>query len=125
VILDTNALSAAADGDPRLEPVFRRAAAIAVPVIVLGEFRYGILQSRARPRYEQWLAKTIPNYRVLPVDEETAARYAEIRGELKRAGRPIPTNDLWIAALVRQHALPLLSRDTHFDSVQALIRIAW
>jgi tRNA(fMet)-specific endonuclease VapC len=45
--------------------------------------------------------------------------------ELKRAGTPIPTNDLWIAALCRQHDLPLLSRDRHFDRVPGLRRIAW
>jgi predicted nucleic acid-binding protein len=125
VILDTNGLSAIADGEMTLEPILREAAEIAVPVIVLGEYRYGIWQSRERARYERWLAESIPNYRVLAVDEETAERYAEIRDELKRRGRPIPANDLWIAALTRQHALPLLSRDQHFDFVPGLKRIEW
>jgi predicted nucleic acid-binding protein len=125
VILDTNGLSAIADGDLTVEPILREATGIAVPVIVLGEFRYGIRQSRRRARYERWLAKSIPSYRVLRVDEETAERYAEIRDELKRAGCPIPANDLWIAALARQHALPLLSRDLHFDVVLGLNRVAW
>ncbi len=125
MILDTNGLSAVADGDLTIEPVLREASDIAVPVIVLGEFRYGIRQSRGRARYEQWLAESIPSWRVLRVDEETAERYAEIRDELKRAGRPIPANDLWIAALARQHAQPLLSRDQHFDFVARLKRIGW
>ena len=56
---------------------------------------------------------------------ETAERYAEIRDGLKRKGRPILANDLWIAALARQHALPLLSRDQHFDSVPGLKRVGW
>jgi predicted nucleic acid-binding protein len=51
--------------------------------------------------------------------------YAEVRDELKRSGRPIPGNDLWIAALARQHALPLLSRARHFDFVPGLKRVAW
>jgi len=59
------------------------------------------------------------------VDRGTADEYAEIRSELKRAGRPIPGNDLWIAALARQHALPLLSRDRHFDLVPGLKRVGW
>ena len=125
MILDTNALSAIADGDATLEPVLREANEAAVPVIVLGEFRYGIRQSSRQARYEQWLAESIPSYRVLAVDEETAERYAQIRDELKRAGRPIPANDLWIAALARQHALPILSRDQHFDSVRGLERVGW
>jgi tRNA(fMet)-specific endonuclease VapC len=125
LIVDTNGLSAMADGDTKLEPILREAADIAVPVIVLGEYRYGIGQSRSRARYERWLAGVIASCRVLPVEEVTAARYAEIRGELKRAGHPIPGNDLWIAALARQHELPLLSRDAHFDFVPGLKRVGW
>jgi tRNA(fMet)-specific endonuclease VapC len=125
VILDTNGLSAVADGDMALEPILREAPEVAVPVIALGEYLYGIRQSRDRVRYERWLAKSILGYRVLAVDETTAERYAEIRAQLKRSGRPIPANDLWIAALALQHALPLLSRDQHFDSVPGLKRLAW
>lgn len=125
MILDTNGLSAMADGDPMLEPILHRAVEIAVPVIVLGEYRYGIRQSRSRARYERWLAEAISNCRVLVVDEGTAEQYAEVRDELRRIGRPIPGNDLWVAALVRQHAMPLLSRDQHFDFVPGLKRISW
>lgn len=125
MIFDTNGLSALADGDVNLEPLLHRAAEIAVPAIVLGEFRYGIKRSRNRAQYERWLAEWILFYRVLVVDEVTAENYAEVRDELKRSGRPIPANDLWIAALVRQYGLPLLSRDRHFDSVPGLKRVAW
>jgi predicted nucleic acid-binding protein len=125
VILDTNGLSAMADGDTSLEPLLQQAAEIAVPVIVLGEYRYGIRQSRHRARYERWLAEVLASCRVLVVDEGTAGQYAEVRDELKRSGRPIPGNDLWIAALARQHDLPLLSRDRHFDSVPGLRRLGW
>lgn len=55
MILDTNAVSAMADGDPALEPALRLAGALALPVIALGEFRYGIRQSRNRAKYERWL----------------------------------------------------------------------
>jgi predicted nucleic acid-binding protein len=125
VILDTNGLLAMADGDKNLEPLLQRATEIAIPVIVLGEYRYGIRQSRNRTRYERWLEEAIASCRVLVVDEGTAGQYAEVRDELKRSGRPIPGNDLWIAALARQHALPLLSRDRHFDFVPGLKRLGW
>ncbi len=125
MILDTNGLSAVADGDAALEPILRKATEIAVPVIVLGEYRYGIQQSRERQRYEQWLTESIRNYRVLDLDEDTAIRYATLRAELKRAGTPIPSNDVWIAALCRQHSLSLLSRDRHFDLVRGIDRIDW
>ena len=125
MILDTNGLSALADGDPGVAPILQQAAEIALPVIALGEYRYGIRQSRHRARYERWLNEVLAACRILSVDENTAAVYADIRGELKRAGRPLPGNDLWIAALARQHSLPLLSRDQHFDLVAGLTRISW
>ena len=83
MILDDNGLSAVADGDAALEPILQKAAEVAVPVIALSEYRYGIQQSRDRQRYEQWLTETICNYRVLDVNEETANSYAAIRTELK------------------------------------------
>jgi predicted nucleic acid-binding protein len=59
------------------------------------------------------------------VTNETAAVYAELRSALRRAGRPIPANDAWIAALALQHRLPVLSRDEHFDAVAGLVRQSW
>jgi predicted nucleic acid-binding protein len=125
VILDTNGLSAMADGDRALERILMQAPEVAIPVIVLGEYRYGIAESRSRIRYERWLVETTAGCRILRVDEATAAEYASIRGELKRSGRPIPSNDVWIAALARQHALPVISRDEHFDLVPQVTRVAW
>ena len=125
MILDTNGLSAVADGDVALEPILREAVEVSVPVIALGEYIYGIRQSRDRERYERWLAKSIRSYRILFVDEETAVFYATLRGELKKAGTPIPGNDVWIAALARQHGVAVLSRDRHFDLVPGLRRIHW
>jgi tRNA(fMet)-specific endonuclease VapC len=125
VIFDTNGLSAMADGDLKLAPLLQRAPELAVPVIVLGEFQYGIRSSRYRIRYESWLAALLPNCRVLNVDEGTADIYADIRNELKRTAHPIPENDIWIAALTRQYDTPLLSRDQHFDFIPGLTRLTW
>jgi tRNA(fMet)-specific endonuclease VapC len=125
LILDTNALSAMGDGHPELEERLERAPELVIPAITLGEYKYGIRQSRNRTRYERWLAELIANCRILVVDEETADEYAVVRSELKQRGKPIPSNDVWIAALARQHAFPLLSRDQHFDSVPGLTRISW
>ena len=125
MILDTNALSAMADGERTLQPVLQQASEVALPVIVLGEYRYGIVQSRDRRNYEKWLTEYLPIFRILDVEERTAVVYAAVRTELKNAGTPIPSNDVWVAALSRQHSLPVLSRDLHFDSVAGLRRIAW
>jgi len=114
-----------ADGDPALQAILSQADQLAIPVIVLGEYRYGIAQSRNHARYEKWLSGVIADCRVLRVDAGTAAEYANLRGELKRKGRPIPGNDIWIAALARQHAMAVLSRDEHFDFVPKLRRIGW
>jgi tRNA(fMet)-specific endonuclease VapC len=125
VILDTNALSAIADNEAAAARIATRAESIELPVIVLGEYRFGIAQSRRRAEYEQWLRELIAATRVLPVDDETSAHYARVRAKLKSAGRPIPTNDVWIAALCRQHRMPVMSRDQHFDAVPNLKRIGW
>src|SRR5689334_6931168 len=125
MILDTNALSAVSEGDLSAMEVVGRAERIAVPVIVLGEFRFGIAQSRHRSIYENWLVEWISSVRVLHLDEETAHSYATIGLELRKKGKPIPANDLWIAALSRQHSLPVMSRDRHFDVVSGLKRIEW
>ena len=125
MILDTNALSAFADGEAAVGDVLRRQPRAAIPVIVLGEFRYGIAGSRHKADYDAWLDATLPAFDVLAVNEETALAYAELRVTLKRSGRPIPANDAWIAALALQHGLPVLTRDEHFDAVSGLERRDW
>lgn len=125
MILDTNALSAAADGDPAIVTHLEQADQVAIPVIVLGEYRYGIAQSRHRTAYESWLKGLLNDCLVLDVQEPTTPHYSEIIQDLKRKGKPIPTNDIWIAALCRQHAMPLLTRDRHFDAVTGIKRVAW
>ena len=125
MILDTNALSAIAEAEPHAVAAFSQAQAIAIPVIVLGEYMFGIAQSRRRMEYEKWVRHVLRTFLVLNVGTETAVKYAEVRSELKRSGRPIPSNDMWIAALCRQHALPLMSRDRHYDSVEGLRRVGW
>jgi predicted nucleic acid-binding protein len=62
-----------------------------------------------------YLQRMLDRCSVLGVSLESARHYAAIRLELKGAGRPIPPHDIWIAALSRQHAIPVMSRDSHFD----------
>ena len=108
MILDTNALSAWAEGIAAVEFPLRSARRLVVPSVVLGEYYFGIRQSRHRRRY-------LPVAEIATVTHATAGAYASIRLELKHAGKPIPPNDVWIAALARQHDLPMLSNDAHFD----------
>ena len=125
MILDTNALSALLDKDSALLEVIRQSRELALPVIVIGEFRFGIAISRRRDQYETWLARDLSLFRVLPVIEQTSVHYAAIRLELKASGSPIPANDAWIAALARQHRMPIVSRDIHFDRVKNVERLHW
>jgi tRNA(fMet)-specific endonuclease VapC len=125
VILDTNALSAFVDGDAGVGEALRLEVRAAIPVIVLGEFRYGIAESRHRGAYETWLEIHLPHFEILTVTPETAIAYAGLRLALRRSGRPIPANDAWIAALALQHRLAVLSRDEHFDVVVGIERKSW
>ena len=125
MILDTNTLSAIADGEASALELVSGADRVALPVIVLGEYRLGIAQSRHRASYEGWLREWIEAVTVLDIDDGTTHFYSVIGLELKKKGKPIPTNDLWIAALCRQHSLPLASLDRHFDFVTGLRRLHW
>ena len=125
MILDTNALSAWAEGLTAIQAPFQAADRLVVPSIVLGEYYFGIRQSLHRERYENWLRQYLPLVEIVAVTPETANVYANIRLELKQRGTPIPSNDTWIAALARQHALSVLSRDAHFDAVDGIQRITF
>ncbi len=125
MILDTNALSAWAEGHAAIEAPLRSAARLVVPSVVLGEYYFGIRQSRQRRRHEDWLARYLPLTEIATVTSATADAYADIRLGLKRRGTPIPPNDAWIAALARQHGLTILSNDNHFDAVEGVRRIVF
>jgi tRNA(fMet)-specific endonuclease VapC len=126
MIFDTNAVSAFADADAGvMQRLQQLSTTISLPVVVLGEYRYGLKSSRQRSAREKWLDDLEANCPVLDITSETSRMYAEIRHELRLAGQPIPENDIWIAALARQHGLPVLSQDTHFDQVSGVRRVGW
>ena len=125
MILDTNAVSAWCDGDAALLAVLPTDRPLFIPAIVLGEYRFGIKVTRDRKIRERWLEEVESAVTVLDVNSETARHYAEVREELRKARNPIPENDLWIAAPARQHELPVITRDAHFDHVTNLRRVGW
>ena len=125
MILDTNALSAFIDGDRAVGQRLADHGSASIPGIVLGEFRYGLAGSRHRVAYEAWLDEHLPDFDVLAVSAATAVVYAGVRVALKKKGRPIPANDVWISALAIEHRLPVLTRDVHFDAVPGLKRVGW
>lgn len=123
MILDTNALSAWADGDPAIASPLVSADRLVIPSIVLGEYWFGIRGSRFRERYEAWLREYLPLTEIAAITSRTADVHADIRRDLKRTGRSLPANEVWIAAVARLHSLPILSRDHDFDLVEGIRRL--
>ena len=125
MILDTNAVSAILAGDKRIQAHLPPGERQHLPVVVIGEYQFGMLGSKRRKKLELGFERLESQSIVLPSDRETADMYAAIRHGLKLRGRPIPEIDLWIAALARQHSLEIVSRDPHFDHVEGIRRISW
>jgi tRNA(fMet)-specific endonuclease VapC len=121
--LDTNAYREATDGKPRTVELLRRADEIHIPFVVLGELRAGFAAGTIGKKNEAKLTEFLdsPRVRILLADEQTTRSYAVLFAQLRRQGTPIPTNDLWIAALAIQHDLPLLSSDRHFSHLPQLL----
>ena len=124
-LIDTNRYSDFAKGQPDIVELFASADRIFVPFVVLAELRAGFRCGTISRQNEQVLTKFLKNRRVeiLFADDMTTQVYADIYSQLRTQGTPIPTNDIWIAALAVQHSLPLCSRDEHFDSLRQLARI--
>ncbi len=125
MILDTNAVSALAMGDAGIIQALAGRERHHLPVIVIGEYNFGLTGLRRSRELQKWLALLVSENIVLAVELATAAHYARLRAELRRAGTPIPANDIWIAALAREHGLPIVSRDAHFDHVRGIERLTW
>ena len=125
VAVDSNRYTDFCRGDERALDVIRTAEEIWMPLIVLAELRAGFAHGSRRDQNERLLTRFLNADRVTVVspDEQTTPVYAEIYAGLRRRGRPIPTNDLWIAALVLQHDLVLFDRDNDFDQLPQLARL--
>ncbi len=119
ICLDTSAYSNFRRGNDELAARLDRAELVGVPTVVLGELRTGFLLGRRRQRNEDELDAFLDNpaVRVLPVDVETSRHYAEIVAELRKAGTPIPTNDIWIAAVAARSGTAVLTCDDHFERI--------
>jgi tRNA(fMet)-specific endonuclease VapC len=122
---DTNIVIALLGGDLHVQRRIDAIPEILVSPVVLGELSYGAAHS-ARPQQN---AAAVEGFAgtctVVQIDMETARMYGLIKAELRRKGRPIPENDLWIAASARQHDLLLMTRDPHFKRVEGLGIESW
>ena len=119
VLLDTNIYSLAMRGEAGVVDALRRIDRLFISAVSLGElftgFKAGGRESENRRELAQFLDS--PRVAVLAIDDDTADFYAEILVRLRSQGTPIPTNDIWIAAVAFQHGLKLFTRDRHFRQI--------
>ena len=123
IIIDTNFYVAFKKRDEAAIVTLKKAEYIAVNTVILGELLAGFrCGSRERQNREELdLFFDSPRVDLLSIDDETAEFYAQIFAELKEKGRPIPTNDLWLAASTLQHGLALATYDDHFKNINGLL----
>ncbi|MDY0189016.1 MAG: type II toxin-antitoxin system VapC family toxin [Syntrophus sp. (in: bacteria)] len=123
IIIDTNFYVAFKRGDEAAIQALKKAEYIAVNTVILGEllagFRGGSKEKQNRKELDAFFDS--PRVDLLPIDDGTAEFYAQIFAELKEKGRPIPTNDLWLAASALQHGLALATYDSHFSNIIGLL----
>jgi tRNA(fMet)-specific endonuclease VapC len=124
VALDTNRLTDLFQGDADLADRLGECDEVWIPLMVLAEIKAGFYGGSQQHRNEILLQSFLvkPTVGILLPARETAEQYARLFVQLKRAGTPIPDNDLWIAALVLEHELQLVTRDRHFERVPQLLR---
>jgi predicted nucleic acid-binding protein len=123
ILVDTSAYSSFMRGSEAAVGAIQRADTLVFTPIVLGELKAGFLRSARREENERELEEILRSRRTrtVQVDEETADRYAVIHAHLRRAGRPVPTNDLWIATSAMQHGLRVLTADAHFLKIPQIL----
>ncbi|GAB4421754.1 MAG: tRNA(fMet)-specific endonuclease VapC [Anaerolineae bacterium] len=124
-LLDTNIIIALFASETLVQQRLSEADEVFAPVIAIGELYFGAHKS-ARPQENlATLDEFVANVVVLGCDGVTARRYGEIKHELLAKGHPLPENDIWIAAIARQHNLTVVTRDAHFEQIEGLEIAIW
>jgi tRNA(fMet)-specific endonuclease VapC len=125
ILIDINIYSYAFKGDAEIVSVLQKSPKIAICSISIGEFLSGFKKGRKEQQNREQLKNflSLPRVEICRIDEGTADFYSDILNTLKQQGRPIPTNDIWIAASAIQHGLRLFSKDHHFRNISGLTLI--
>lgn len=123
LLVDTSVVVDFFHGDKSLGWMIEQADSVYVPVVVLAELLAGARRSQRVVENVAQVEDFAQRSVVLSCDHVTASHYADILNQLRARGRPIPENDMWIAAVATQHALPIAARDAHFDQVDSLRRV--
>ena len=125
VALDTNRYVDLCKGVESTVEALETADIVLLPFVVLAELRAGFLLGRRQVENERALNAFLlkDGVEVLFADDQTTHHYASVYRQLRKQGTPIPTNDMWLAALVLQHNLALHARDKHFEHLPQLVRV--
>jgi tRNA(fMet)-specific endonuclease VapC len=124
-LLDTNIVSALLKGEAIIADNIDKAETTYIPIIVVGELYYGASFSSQIEKNTADLKLITSRYQTLSLDEETTIVYGNIKAALRKKGKPIPENDIWIAAIALQNDLPLVTRDNHFKEIESLSLVNW
>jgi tRNA(fMet)-specific endonuclease VapC len=124
-LLDTNIIIALFVDEAIVKDSLTQASEVFIPSIVIGELCYGARKSGRVGTNLARVDELVADSRILVCDAETARQYGEVKNKLRLRGRPLPENDVWIAALALQHVLTLVTRDAHFQEVENLQTAAW
>ena len=124
VALDTSIVVAALRGDPAVRQRLATVQGV-ITATVVGELFVGAHLAAQSGRQLQEVLQLLTTSIVLPCDQDTGKYYAQVTVALRRQGTPIPDNDVWIAAVALQYALPLVTRDAHFERVPGLVVERW
>ena len=124
-LLDTNIITAWLKGETSVADKIDKAKEIHIPIIVVGELYYGALYSTQVEKNIREIKSITSNYNVLKVDEETTIAYGNIKAALRKKGKPIPENDIWIAAIAKRYELVVVTRDKHFKEIESINIKSW
>jgi tRNA(fMet)-specific endonuclease VapC len=124
-LLDTNAIIALQRENGALNALLTPASDVFLPVIAVGELYFGAYKSQRVEENRRAVAAFIANRVVLRVDTDTTDVFGQVKQQLRARGRPIPENDIWIAALAIQYDLTLITNDEHFREVGTLTSRSW
>ena len=125
ILLDTNIVIELFKGNLSFKAPHRAHQAINIPFAVLGELYLGVYRSSNHKKHTKQLSDFLAKCNILIADKATANNYALIKTELLNKGKPIPENDIWIAAISKQHNLTLITSDKHFNVIDSINIETW
>lgn len=125
ILLDTNIVIEVLKGNKIFADKIVRLPGFYIPTIVLGELYTGINRVTNKAKHLKMLADFLTLCRIVHIDATTSRLYGEIMATLYKKGKPLPTNDVWIAAITKQYKFTLITKDNHFKEIKNIIVKYW